>query len=374
MGESVRIEGGPQVPLFSALLAVNLMAAYYKRDFLEVYADALRATGDWQRALHILIQAGLREGMEQRLPIAWSDRHTKVRNIQGWTVTAAHPQGSEKVASEILQFWTHDLADTAANLGSEGTLLPELFEKPAIKFGQVLVTLPWVLGLQDNGTAAVNSLRRLGARRQEAKIETLRIERQVAQLLAARGFQVIVNWTPPASESEAGEVDVIAARDGQVFVIEVKSTYLRSTERDAWIHATSTLRKAGRQLERKLDVVRRAIRSSDRLCNDLGLSTTEPPMLAWIVDTCIECDHERFKGFLKISLEEFMIALRDDSVLMLPAEELMAMLPVEGDSTEVDSADGGTGLQLSLYPGGFTAQRLIEVVESEAVWRRLPEH
>jgi hypothetical protein len=37
-----------------------------------------------------------------------------------------------------------------------------------------------------------------------------------------------------------------------------------------------------------------------------------PEITAWIVDTSIECDHQRFHGFLKVSLEEVLIALRDD--------------------------------------------------------------
>ena len=36
----------------------------------------------------------------------------------------------------------------------------------------------------------------------------------------------------------------------------------------------------------------------------------------WIVDTSIECDHQRFCGFLKVSLEEVLIALRDDRHLL----------------------------------------------------------
>ena len=34
------------------------------------------------------------------------------------------------------------------------------------------------------------------------------------------------------------------------------------------------------------------------------------------IDTCIEHDHERFSGFLKVSLEEVLIALRDDRHLL----------------------------------------------------------
>jgi hypothetical protein len=34
------------------------------------------------------------------------------------------------------------------------------------------------------------------------------------------------------------------------------------------------------------------------------------------IDTSIECDHQRFGGFLKVSLEELLIALRDNRHLL----------------------------------------------------------
>lgn len=51
-----------------------------------------------------------------------------------------------------------------------------------------LVQLPWVMGLQNNSTAAINNLRRLGARRNEARAETQRIETQLGAKLEKRGF------------------------------------------------------------------------------------------------------------------------------------------------------------------------------------------
>ena len=114
-----------------------------------------------------------------------------------------------------------------------------------------------MVSLQNNSTATINNLRRLGARRNEARAETQRIEAQLGAKLEARSFQVVLNWTPPvAPDGNAGEVDVICARDGTVLVLEVKSTYLRRSQQDAWQHETTTLRKAGRQLQRKVAAAR----------------------------------------------------------------------------------------------------------------------
>ena len=114
----------------------------------------------------------------------------------------------------------------------------------------------FMVGPQNNSTAAINNLRRLGARRNEQRAETQRIETQLGAKLEKRGFKVVLNWTPPVEPAgNAGELDVI---------------------------------------------------------------------YGWIVDTSIECDHQRFGGFLKVSLEELLIALNDDRHLLLDPDGLFA--------------------------------------------------
>jgi hypothetical protein len=81
------------------------------------------------------------------------------------------------MASAILDFWTYDMVATAERLQrNEPGLQPHLFERPVLKFGATLVQLPWVVGMQNNSTAAINNLRRLGARRGQARDEARRIE------------------------------------------------------------------------------------------------------------------------------------------------------------------------------------------------------
>ena len=87
----------------------------------------------------------------------------------------------------------------------------------------------------------------------------------------------------------------------------------------------------------------------------LGLAPGMPSMLhGWIVDTSIEADHQRFGGFLKLSLEELLIALRDDRHLLNDPGDILAGASVTGEGT--------------LYPHGFSAMRLLEVIEREEVW------
>ena len=119
-------------------------------------------------------------------------------------------------------------------------------------------------------------------------------------------------------DDDPGEVDLICVRDGLVLVMEIKSTFLRCSQKDAWLHGVTTLRKAGLQLRRKVQAVQNALTTNTDLASMLGIETEAMPLpiLGWIVDTSIEHDHERFNGFLKVSLEEVLIALRDDRHLL----------------------------------------------------------
>jgi hypothetical protein len=78
------------------------------------------------------------------------------------------------------------------------------------------------------------------------------------------------------------------------------------------------------------------------------------------VDTSIECDHQRFGGFLKVSLEELLIALRDDRHLLH-----------DPDGMFTQTATAAHAVPQSLYPQGFSAGRLVEVVETQAVWESI---
>ena len=368
VSDTVTTNAGDSVPLFQALLSLELMNVFFQRDFLETFVKHLRSSVNWAMALSMLAFNGLRDGSQNRFPLTWSSRDDKINNMVGWTVTPEHPQGNRHHAAAIVDFWTSDWSKLAIQLrdGAAG-LKSNLLERPILKMGQTLVQLPWVVGLQNNSTAAINNLRRLGARRGEFRAETQRIETQLGAMLEQRGFKVVMNWHPPVGpEGNAGEVDVICARDDTVLVLEVKSTYLRRSQQDAWQHETTTLRKAGQQLQRKVAAVQVALANEPGLVLELaqllGLEVGEPAphICGWIVDTSIECDHQRFGGFLKISLEELLIALRDDRHLLHDPSGMFApTAPAAGAEPQ------------SLYPQGFSAERLMEVVQTQAIWEEL---
>ena len=110
--------------------------------------------------------------MQNRLPITWSDKTAKIASITPWTVSADYPQGQERAAEAILEFWTSDWIALADQLRrGNADLRPRLQERSILKMGRHLFQLPWVMAVQNNSIAAVNNLRRLGARRADARDE-----------------------------------------------------------------------------------------------------------------------------------------------------------------------------------------------------------
>jgi len=371
VAEHIQTEAGSQVDVYRALLASELMTAFFIEDFLQPYQRHLRQFGHPWRALGCLAFGGLSQAeMQIRLPITWSDQATKIARITPWTAGPEYPQGHARAAEAILDFWTSDWINLADQLrrSNEG-LRPRLQERPMLKMGRHLFQLPWMMAIQNNATAAINNLRRLGARRGDSRDETRRIEQRLGELFRQRGFQVLVSHALVALSDEdprSEEIDLICARDGRLLVLELKSTYLRRTVKDAWIHRTSTLRKAGLQLHRKVEAVCRALEDSESIRQVLKFEKGYvPEITGWIVDTSIECDHQCFHGFLKVSLEEIQIALRDDRHWLNDPDGLF-QAEIMRDQSSAQDPENET--HISLYPDGFSAVHFIEVIEQSSVW------
>jgi hypothetical protein len=369
LNESIVANTGLQVDMFQALLSLELMTAFYIKEYVRPYEKLLSKTGDWRSALASLAMGGMRQPIPQnRLPITFSDYATKIESIRPWTVSKDFPQGLAKAAEAILDFWTNDLSGLSKQIRSgKSVLTPELHERPLLRMGRYFFQLPWVVAMQNNANAAINNLRRIGARRGEARDETDRIEQRLGKSLQDRGFKVRLNYHPAKSEEDnPGEIDIICALDGHILVLEIKSTYMRRSVKEAWLHKTTTLRKAGLQLCRKFKAIQSALISDEGLANSLGFQPADEvcSMQGWIVDTCIEHDHERFSGFLKVSLEEVLIALRDDSHLL---NDPLGMF--SGQVTSFDKNDSVKDIdRKTLYPNGFSGERFIDVIERQSVW------
>lgn len=189
IGDTITTDNNFQVNTYQALLASHLMTAFFKQAYIDPYQNSLSHGLGWTEALQQLALDGLIEGMQSRLPFTWSTDEDKARNIRGWTVTDKHPKGSISAAKAILDFWTADLSTLAQKLKeAPGLQLPELHERPFLKMGRYSFQVPWVMAFQNNTTAAINNLRRIGSHRNATRSETGRIEQNLAKAFEDRGF------------------------------------------------------------------------------------------------------------------------------------------------------------------------------------------
>lgn len=375
-------EGGVKVDLLRTLLTIELMHAFYKHGYILPYCHEFERARDWLKALTVFSFAGLVEG-EIRFPITFAERKAKIARICNWTSSEEYPNGNKQMTEAILDFWSNDLKDLSRQLREhEHALKPELHERPILKIGNYLFQLPWMFAFQNNVTAAVNNLRRLGRNREELNLETNRIEKRLAETFTEFGFKVVGNLNPPRDSSEeVGEIDLICLRDDHLFVFEIKSGYIRKTHHDAWLHRTNTLRKAALQLKRKSAWVTKELTTDPTLSAlVLGRDSSQIQTHFWIIDTSIEHDHEYFEGFLKVSLQEVIIALRNERHLLRDLHQAIdTEKSKQGSSTVIkDDFAKICGDALSsvfeqihednLYPDGFNAGQFATIIEAGTIW------
>lgn len=356
LDDEIGLPGGLNVNIFQALLSLELHSIFFQSAFVQPFQKLYTNTGNVGQALSRLALHGLGEG-ENRFPMTWSDEEQKVKRTTGWTVCDKYPKGNSLAARAILKFWTSDLKELSNGLKQQPNLpLPTLYERPFYKIGDYNFQFPWVVAQQSNLTAAVNNLRRIGARRSGQMSETRRIELRLAELLNRFGFAVEVGYQPERTDQDdSGEVDLICHCNGVILLIEVKSGYIRSTRHEVWLHKTNTLRKAARQLKRKTPTVVDALTRDEQLRSKLGIYEENAIDLfrAWIVDTSVECDQEIVDGYLVVSLETLLVILRDECEMLRPIDQI-SYAKLE-----------------KLFPNGRCPKRLIEVVENGEVWMEL---
>lgn len=379
LDDKITVDDGYKIDLFQVLLTIELMHAFYKHGYILPYCKHRKETGNWLTALTTFSFAGLVEG-ENRFPITFAERKAKIARICAWTRDEDWPNGNKQLTEAILDFWSNDLKALSRRLHkNEHTLKPELHERPIFKIGNYLFELPWVFAFQNNVTAAVNNLRRLGRNRGELNIETNRIEKRLAETFDHFGFNVVGNFIPPRdADYDIGEIDLICFRDNHLFIFEIKSGYIRNTQRDAWQHRTNTLRKAGLQLKRKSAFVIEKLRYDSTLSTLIGnQDSSDINIHSWIIDTSIEHDHEYFEGFLKVSLQEIIIALRNERHLL---RDMHQAIDEQRKNKGSDFSDicgaamneiGEQSPEDNLYPNGFTADQFADVVEKGLIWKAL---
>ena len=356
----IQTDNGLKVDVHQALLSLELMITFYNKDYIKVFAKNLHETGDWKMSLGLLALSGLIDpnNLQNRFPITFCDWKQKAKNIVGWTVSKDFPKGNINAAEAILDFWSLDCEKWSAQLQANNHAnIPQLTERPIFKLGNYSVQLPWMMAGQLTSVNVINTLRRFANKRPEMRSETQRIETNLANQFKNRGFIVIECYEPDRTDDfNPGEIDLICVLDSTVIVIEVKSTYRRTSKREAIRYKHSTLRKAGQQIKRKTEAVNSLLETDETFRAFLGIkSSMDCHVIGWIADTSLEYDHEYFNGYLKVSVEELHITLRDDAEMLVDAMALDESKVIHNELT-------------TLYPQGFSVREFIKVVQESNVW------
>lgn len=329
---------------------IELCSGFFTDQFVKPLLSSIQNGSTVHIALAELMVDGFLIN-ENRCPITWAGTTEKITRMADWFKTPDYPNGNPLTAKSALEFWSCNAKDFLDQNTNQKTTKARLQEKPIIRFGDYLVQLPFFCSDTDNFNALVNNLRRYNRFRPELKSETSAAENNLAEVLRAKGFSVIVGYEPePSSDVSVGEVDLICARDGLVLIIEMKTTYVRGKRSEIWLHRNNTLRKASWQLKRKQQVLLKLLQTNVELQKQLTLSSAPTNIHSWIVDTSIEFDGQYIDDFLVVSREVIEVVLRDEWHLLNPID-----VDVNADET-------------SFFKDGFTALRFIEVIEKQLLW------
>jgi Holliday junction resolvase-like predicted endonuclease len=291
---------------------------------------------------------------ENRLPFTWSELKKKSIRIKDWFISEKSSENRKEKALGALAFWSLNLNALSDELKSQHLKpIPRLHEKPFLQLGEFIFQLPWLMADSNHMTAIVNNQRRLNSRRPELKTETQNAEEKLAENLRVLGFNFVVGYQPEKSpEGDVGEIDLICHKDGIVLMLELKTGYVRSSKKEIWLHRNNTLRKASWQLKRKSTEFPNMLLNDLTLGERLGMVQDDYSFHCWIVDTSIEFDGVYIDEYLVVSRETLEIVIRDEAHMLCNIEHLQ-------EERE------------TLFPDGYSSEKFIEVIESQAVWKNL---
>ncbi|PLY09985.1 MAG: hypothetical protein C0626_07285 [Arcobacter sp.] len=199
--------------------------------------------------------------------------------------------------------------------------------------------MPFVLGAQNSSTSFINNLFNVHFKRTEyRKKEVHDSEENLSEVFRTNGFNVKTGYMLPSSEKyNIGDIDLICEKDGYLFVLELKSTYIRTSLENIWNYKNRTLRKASNQLHKRKRLINELLKSKEE--NFMSLAGEAKAIYYWIIDTSFEYDHELIDDNLKVSMFELIYVLNSKNK--------------------------------DFYPNGFDVCKFIELIESGSMWNKL---
>jgi len=333
------IDNDKTLDLAELIYSGYALSMFYAFEFLMVYTPILQKNHKenfWQSHREIVIHSTTTH-KKNRFPLIYKTINKVVSEIHG--------NQQIDFGDKIIDFWSHDLKKEKTN----NIKYPTLFEKPFIKIDDFVFTFPWLMSF--SGTSPdifINSLLRVHSNRLELmengkknnvrQEEVVRSEKRLAEFFEKLGFAVENGYKhSEAKKYGTQEMDIVASRDGHLFILELKSTYMRESFESNWEHKTRSLRKAGYQLQKRKKYIEKLLKENDQeFMNKFG----RPEHIhTWIVDTSFESDHEYFSGSLKVSTFEVKYALNEAND--------------------------------EFYPNGFNVDMFIKNIESEKLWEKI---
>lgn len=324
--KSIHLDNHTTLEILPVVQGLSSLIGLYGKEFINKYLDFKKGYINFWEAKYYFIGKGILDDKD-RLPLVHSriGKFAKVLNDQ-FQIT---------YGNEIEKFWTNDLRD----INRTKQKIPNLFEKPLLKIDDYVFKIPWVLALQNPTTTFLNSLLRVHHNRPDRKNEVHISEKFIHNLFKDNGFIVESSFDLPGDENkDIGDIDVICSKDGYLFILELKSTYIRTSMQEAWVYKSKVLRKAGHQLYKRVKAVKSLLAENNEFTQKFGKHTH---IYSWIVDTSFDFDHEYFEGSLKISMFEIMYALNS--------------------------------MNKDFYPKGFNINKFVEVIESQKIWMEILE-
>lgn len=319
--------------IFDTAMVMTLSQAHYLKDHVEKFEQNNKNLPVFQN-LAVLMMDGLKQG-ENRLPITFAPNKDKIRRMSSWIVEGGTNQKQKKI-EEILNFWTCKLNDDDQT---------SYAQKPFYQIDSFVFQLPWLTAFQNLNTSMINYFRKLHKNRLELKSETSNMEKKLAELFQSRGFKAYAQYQP--SDTQVGEIDLVAVKDNVVIVIELKSSYLRENKKEIFEYRNFILKKAAYQLKRKEKFICEVF-----IPENLGKNTESFSIHSWIVDTSLEFDHTIIDGYLKFSIDELIILLNDhesyldptmwnqnlDAIMALSNQQKNDSKNISDDLVEIDAS------------------------------------
>jgi len=318
---------------------------------------------------------------QNELPVPCITARTKDDLIQSMTqFDAKEPDKSRRQAcSAILELFADEPYRSAVD---NGLLLKD-------EAGGYVVMPRFFHG--DVKTALLNALVRKKSKENDERQFSLAQEKFLGERFASQGYTTRLSWKYDVPNHGEGEVDLLAYKDGYLFVIEAKLTYFRNQLPGIYA-LEDTFEKAGNQLCRALVAVEKEF-GSVREALSIPVDYTELVVVPLIVSTTPEFDFEKYSGCRKLSQFELQGLLDPGSFVFMRAvmklynsEAELAFSETEEeqlaramhfrqsdklllDIERVQEQSVSEAERIASAP-----EKLIEAIETRAFWRGLEDN